>query len=132
MKIALTLGSAEIISNAFFTVSGVAPLLKLNKIPTSAKITCYAPSDVKEVGGVATVQGKDIHGGHGQTRTVDKASDGTVKLDEVEVSLLGLNFRLLFLGDITEVEDVLLTELSVVIEAKLRVHAKTTVNRETS
>lgn len=35
---------------------------------------------------------EDIHRGHGETGTVDEASDGTVELDEVESELGSLDF----------------------------------------
>jgi len=41
-------------------------------------------ANVKEVGRVTTVELDDVHGGHGETSTVDQASNVTVKLDEVQ------------------------------------------------
>jgi hypothetical protein len=47
-------------------------------------LTGRASSTVKEVGGFTAVKLDDVHGGHGQTSTIDQASDVTVELDEVE------------------------------------------------
>ena len=52
-----------------------------------------------------------------------------VELDEVEVSLLGFDFGRLLLRNVSESEDVLLTEVSIVVEAELGVHAKFLVSR---
>jgi hypothetical protein len=124
MKIDFTLESARRISNAFLTVSGVAPLLVSSALHTIRyKGDVNEPADVKEVGWLTTVERKHVHGGHGKTGTVHQAADITVKLDEVEVGLLRLDLGGLLLRDVAEVEDVLLTELGVVIKAELGVHA---------
>ena len=65
-----------------------------------------------------------IHGGHGQTSTIYEAADVTVQFDEVQVRLLCLNLRRFFLGYVSEAEDILLAELSIIVEAELRIHAK--------
>ena len=49
-------------------------------------------TDVEEVGSFASVQGDDVHSGHGETRTVDHAADVAVKSDVVETSFNGLLF----------------------------------------
>lgn len=41
-------------------------------------------TNIKEVGRITTVELDDIHGGHGETSTVDQASNVTIKLDEVQ------------------------------------------------
>lgn len=81
-------------------------------------------SNVEEVSGRTTVQLDDIHGGHGKTGTVDKAADVAVKLDEVEADLGGLDLIRVLLGNIPPLEDLLLTEVGVVVEAELGVHGE--------
>ena len=89
----------------------------------------HEPSDIEEVGWVAAVEGEDVHSGHSETCTVNKAANVAVELDEVEVSLLGFDFGRLLLRNVSESEDVLLTEVSIVVEAELGVHAKLLVSR---
>lgn len=86
-------------------------------------------TDVKEVGGLATVQLDDVHGSHGETGTVDKAANVTIELDEVEAGLGGANLIGILLGGVAELEDVGLPEISVVIEAELGVHGHDLVVR---
>jgi hypothetical protein len=81
-------------------------------------------SNIQEVGGRATVQLDDVHGGHGQTGTVDQAANVAVELDEVEPDLGGLDLVGVLLGDVAPLEDLLLAEVGVVVEAKLGVHGK--------
>lgn len=81
-------------------------------------------TDVKEVGGGTAVQLDDIHGGHGKTSTVDQAANVTVQLDEVQAELSSLDLIGILLGDVAPREDLLLAELSVVIEAELGVHGE--------
>ena len=75
------------------------------------------------------MEGEDIHGGHGKTGTVHQAPNATIELDEVEVVLLRLNLRWLLLRDIPERENVRLTEVRVVVEAELGVHAIKHINK---
>ena len=81
-------------------------------------------TDVKEVSGVTTVQLDDIHGSHGETSTVDQATNVTVQLDEVQTVLSGLDLIGILLGVIAPREDLLLTELGVLVEAELGVHGQ--------
>lgn len=62
-------------------------------------------SNIKEVGGGSTVEVEDIHGGHGESSTVDEASNRTVELDEVEAVLGSLDLGSILLGDVAERED---------------------------
>jgi len=85
MKILFTFVSARRISNAFFTVSGVAPLTKMVKMgrlesgPTSPfGAYQHSPSDVQKIRRVASVQSQDIHGRHSQARAVNQATDVAV------------------------------------------------------
>lgn len=84
-------------------------------------------TNVEEVSGLASVQLDDIHGSHGKTGTVDKAADITVKLDEVEVGLSGADLIGVLLGGVAPLKDILLSELSVVVETELGVHAENLV-----
>lgn len=70
-----------------------------------------------------SVQLDDVHRGHGETRTVDQAADVSVELDVVEVVLGGRHFSGILLALVLEGEDVLLSELSIVVEAKLGVQS---------
>jgi hypothetical protein len=81
-------------------------------------------SNVEEVGGGAAVQLDDVHGGHGKTGTVDEAADITVKLDEVEANLGSLDLIGVLLGDVPPLENLLLAEVGVVVEAELGVHGE--------
>ena len=81
------------------------------------------PSDVKEVSGVTAVEGKDVHGSHGQSSAVHQASDVAIKLDEVEVSFLCLDLRRFFLSNVAKLEYIRLTELRIIVEAEFGVHA---------
>ena len=125
MKILLTLGSRQIISKAFLTVSGVAPLFLKNEL--TFLIACvpeHSPSNVQEVSRVTTVERQDIHSGHGKTGTINEAANVTVQLDEVEVSLLCFYLRRVFLGDIPQTEYIGLTELRIIVEPELSIHTR--------
>lgn len=86
-------------------------------------------ADVKEVSGGTAVQLDNIHGGHGQTGTVDQAANVTVQLDEVQAELGGLDLIGVLLGDVAPGEDLLLAELGVVVESELGVHGQDLVVR---
>ena len=85
---------------------------------------CGTASNVEEVSGRTAVQLDDVHGGHGKTGTVDKAANITIELDEVEANLSGLDLIRVLLGDIPPLENLLLAEVGVVIEAELGVHGQ--------
>ena len=94
IKILLTLGSEVKISNAFFTVSGVAPLETGNEIKSFQSRPMHRhdlPADIEEVGRITTVKCEHIHGGHRKTSAIDEAPDVPVELDEVEIGLLCFN-----------------------------------------
>lgn len=84
-------------------------------------------TDVEEVGGRTAVELDNVHGGHGKTGTVDEAANVTVKLDEVEAGLGGLDLVGVLLGGVAPLEDLLLSEVGVVVEAELGVHAQNLV-----
>lgn len=80
-------------------------------------------TNVEEVGGLTAVQLDDVHGGHGQTGTVDQAADVTVQLDEVEARLRSANLIGILLSGVAPLKDLLLPVVCVVIETELGVHA---------
>lgn len=125
MKMLLTLGSDKRISNAFLTVSGVAPLRVRKHLNTDYRDLkdLNSPSTVQEVGGVPTMEGKDIHCRHGQTGTVHETPNVPIQLDKVQVGFLGLNFGGFLLRDVPEIENILLTEFRVVVKPELGIHA---------
>lgn len=84
-------------------------------------------TNVQEVGGLATVQLDDVHGGHGQTSTVDEAANIAVELDEVQARLGSANLIRVLLCGVAPLEDLLLTEVGVVIETELGIHAENLV-----
>lgn len=86
-------------------------------------------ANVEEVGGLASVELDNVHGGHGKTGTVDEAANVTVKLDEVQARLGGLDLVGVLLGGVAPLEDVLLSEIGVVVEVELGIHAKNLVVR---
>lgn len=86
-------------------------------------------TNVEEVGGLSTVQLDDVHGSHGKTGTVDEAADITVKLDEVKVGLGSADLIRILLGGVAPLKDILLSELGVVVETELGVHAENLVVR---
>ena len=90
---------------------------------TSAFTPNTRPPCTHEVGGLSTVQVEDIHGSHSKTSTDDQASDVTVELDKVQTVLGSLDLLGILLGGVSELEDVLLSEVGIVIETKLGVHA---------
>lgn len=65
---------------------------------------------------------EDVHGSHGKTGTVNETANVTVKLDKVETVLGSLDFLSILLGGVSELEDILLSEIGVVVETKLGVH----------
>ena len=86
-------------------------------------------TDVEEVGGRSAVELDDIHGGHGEAGAVDQASNITVELDEVETRLGGLDLVGILLAGVTPVENLLLSEVCVVVKVELGVHAEDLVVR---
>ena len=81
-------------------------------------------TDIQEVSGATAVQLDDVHGSHGKTGTVDQAANVTVQLDEVQAVLSSLDLIGILLGVVAPREDLLLTELGVVVEAELGVHSQ--------
>ena len=65
----------------------------------------------------------DVHGSHGQTGAVDQAADLTIETNVVEVGLRRFHVSPVFLALVLLGEDVLLSELGVVVDVYLAVHA---------
>jgi len=86
-------------------------------------------ANIEEVGGLTSVELDDVHGGHGKTGTVDEAANVTVELDEVQARLGGLDLVGVLLGGVAPLEDLLLSEVGVVVEVELGVHAENLVVR---
>ncbi len=78
-----------------------------------------AAADVEEVGGFAAVELDDVHGGHGETSTIDEAGDVAVESDVVESEFAGSDFAGIFFGGVTHGGDVFLTIEGVVVEVEL-------------
>ncbi|KAH3664244.1 hypothetical protein OGAPHI_004596 [Ogataea philodendri] len=84
-------------------------------------------TNVQKVGWRSSVQLNNVHGGHGQTSTVDETSNVTIQLDEVQTKLAGSDFFRVLLGDVSPGKHLLLSESSVVVETELGVHAQNLV-----
>lgn len=83
-----------------------------------------AATDVQEVCWIPSVELDDVHRGHCKTGTVDHAADGSIESDVVQVKLRGSNFLRIFLREIASREQILLTELCVVIEAHFSIEGE--------
>ena len=70
------------------------------------------------------MEGNDVHGAHGQTRTIDEASDVAVQTHVRQAKLAGPDFRRIFFGGIKHGRDRLLAERRVVIEVELGIDGK--------
>lgn len=84
-------------------------------------------TNIKEVGGLAAVQLDNVHGGHGQTGTVDKAANVAIELDKVQAALGSADLIRVLLGGVAPFKDLLLAEIGIVVEAKLGIHAQNLV-----
>lgn len=84
-------------------------------------------SDIQEVGGFTSVQLDDVHGGHGQSSSVDHTSDVSVQSHVVQSSFHSLEFVFIdFFGTQTigfHLKEVFLSELSVIININFSVNA---------
>ena len=69
------------------------------------------------------MQRQDIHRGHRQAGTVDQTANAAIEFDKVQVGLLRLNLGRFLLRNVTEVENIFLAELGVIVKAELGVHA---------
>jgi hypothetical protein len=64
-----------------------------------------AAAHIEEVGRFCAKQLDGVHGGHGQTRTVDQATDVAVQRDVGQVELGGFHFRGVFFVEVTKGDD---------------------------
>lgn len=86
-------------------------------------------TNIKEISRLTAVKLDDIHGGHGKTGAVNQAADITIKLDEVQARLGSANLLGVLLGGVAPLKDLLLTEIGIVIETELCIHAHDLVVR---
>lgn len=82
---------------------------------------------VEEVSGLTSVELDDVHGGHGETSSVDETSNVSVELDEVKTVSGSLNLLGVLLGQISPGPHLLLSERGVVVKAELGVHGNDSV-----
>src|SRR5207249_3222682 len=73
-----------------------------------------AAADVKKVGRFASVELDDVHRAHGQPGAVDQAADIAIQTDETESGARGPQLAGVFLGLVTKLFDVRMTEESIV------------------
>ena len=69
-----------------------------------------AAADIQEIGGLTTVELNDIHGGHGESGTVDEAADVTTDMDVVQVEVFGMLLTWVVLSLIFLSSKILLSE----------------------
>ncbi len=81
-------------------------------------------TDVEEVRGFTSGELDDVHGGHGESCSVDEASDVSVEADVVEVELTCFDFAGILLGFVAHGDDVGLAEQGVVVEVELGVEGE--------
>ena len=105
-RMPFTFGSEVMILNAAATFSLVA------LPPTSRKFA-----------GAIAVELDDVHGRHREAGAVDHAADRAVERDVVEVVFRGLDFLLVFLGQVAQRDDIGMAKQRVAVEADLGVEA---------
>ena len=90
-------------------------------------------TNIKEVGGVASMELDDIHGRHSQTCTIDHATNVAIKTYVVNSGLRGSDITRVFLRLfhekeknykylVSQLENLLLSELGVSIKVELGIH----------
>lgn len=84
-------------------------------------------TDVQEVSRGASIQLNNVHGAHGETSTVHKAANVTVESNVGQASLDGLFFMRINVftcnGSLSQLNEFLLSELSVIIDVDLSIDA---------
>ena len=83
-----------------------------------------ATADIKEIGGLTSVEFDDIHSGHGKTGAVDEAANVTSDMDVVEVEVLGVLFARVILSLVLLSGEILLTEQSVGVDGDLGISSE--------
>src|SRR5574343_1516019 len=76
-------------------------------------------TDIEEVGRLGAEQLDGVHGGHGQTGTVDQTADVAVEGDVGQVELRGFDFIRIFFIQIAESDDFFLTVQGVRVKVEL-------------
>lgn len=79
-------------------------------------LDCGAATDIEEIGGLSSVEFDDVHGGHGESGSVDHAADISVEVDVVEVGLGSSDLQGVLLLGVLKSEKVWLTEFGVGVE----------------
>jgi hypothetical protein len=79
-------------------------------------------TDVEEVGGFATAELDDVHGGHGEAGTVHHAAHVAVELHVVEASFTGFHFDGILLGLVAHLGVVRVAVEGVAVQAHLGIH----------
>src|SRR5262249_20681478 len=75
-----------------------------------------AAAHIQKVGGTAAGELNDVHGRHGETCTVDHATDRSVQLDIVQPETRSLHFERIFLVEIAKIEQLFVAIERVVVE----------------
>src|SRR5262249_31321102 len=78
-------------------------------------------ADIEKVGGLAAVQLDQVHGCHGESRTVHHAGDIAVERYVVEIVLGGPALHRIFLAGIAQLRELRMTEQGVVVDVDLRI-----------
>lgn len=79
------------------------------------------PTNIKEVGGSASLGLDQIHSSHGKSSTVNHAANVTIEGNVIEVMSLSLNLLPVFLGEVLAHEDLFLSVSSIVIDVDFAV-----------
>lgn len=84
-------------------------------------------TDVQEIGRLSSVEFDDIHCRHGESSTIDEASNVSTDMDVVQIVLGSNGFSWVVSAGIFLIEDVLLTELGVAVNSDLRISSNKSV-----
>mmetsp|Transcript_3641 Transcript_3641/g.6109 ORF Transcript_3641/g.6109 Transcript_3641/m.6109 type:complete len:253 (-) Transcript_3641:629-1387(-) len=76
-------------------------------------------TDIQKVRGRAAVKGNNIHRRHGESGTIDHASNTPVEANVIQIPFTGSDFTWIFLCRIALFKDILLSKGSIVIESNL-------------
>lgn len=78
-------------------------------------------TDIQEIGRLSSVEFDDIHSRHGESSTIDEASNVSADMDVVQIVLGSNGFSWIVSAGVFLFEDVLLTELGVAVNSDLRI-----------
>src|SRR5690606_222841 len=92
---------------------------------------CYlasATANSEEVSRFCTIELDDIHGSHGQARTIDHAANIAVQCDVSEIVLGSFDFLLVFFGKVAQFENIRMAVKRIAVERYFRIqNAQTTI-----